>query len=87
MCEQLKTAVLVPQLTHLDELLSAVEGVTEALKQEPVARLLDQATGGEKKTQHLSQIIANIPVTFYRLEKSNPLTSEFRATLLTRHQR
>lgn len=49
MCEQLKTAVLVPQLTHLDELLSAVEGVTEALKQEPVARLLDQATGGKKK--------------------------------------
>lgn len=41
-------AALIHQLTHLDDTLAAVEGVTEALKQEPAARLLVQPTGRAK---------------------------------------
>lgn len=46
-------AALIHQLTHLDDTLAAVEGVTEALKQEPVTRLLVQPT---ERAKHIIYI-------------------------------
>lgn len=46
-------AALIHQLTHLDDTLAAVEGVTEALKQEPVTRLFVQPT---ERAKHIIYI-------------------------------